>query len=288
MQERLASELAAVEKRKHAGTSKAVRSGTAVCAAHTQTSPDSLPAQLPSARLQISALEAALVEVQNEVQSKTDSLTAAESSISELKAGHDSLLRAAEGSQAQNDSLCERLRLSEAAAKAAESQYQDQVQLTGATLQQQAHLTAQYTELQFQLAQLESLTGALQASQAAAESELRSMTQRAEAAQQRYSDLEASNATTSQQLEHVQICNSKLELTQQHLQSLIHEAAQKLLKQNAADLNLAGSGSLLQSATALIDSLCCQAEAAQAEARNLTQHLQEAQSLYASEVEHLR
>ena len=284
LQERLASEVAAVVNKKHGGKSKSAKGGTA-CATttqSTQTDTDTLPADVPST---LEQLNAELNLLQAELRSKDESLATAHNLNTELRAAHDSVLRRAldaELVQAENIKLSEQLSQARSDAKAEQ-------QLCTQVAQELEGVSLELKQLQAQHACLIAQAELLQASEATHNHDLQSMTQRAEAAQNHASLLEASKLATAQQLDQLQTRSSLLEQTQEELETLIRAAT---LHAKGADAELVRitttDGSLVSAAKELIECMQHQAEEAEAEAVKVATQLQEAQAAHALQVEQLR
>ena len=284
----MASEVAALEKKRHGGNSKSSKgaaAGVPTNAHSTQT--DTYTAELPSASQQ---LIDELSMLQAELQRRDQALAAAHASHSELRAAHDRALRCAldaEPVQAENARLIEEARQAHSDAEADQQLKKKLTQQVEDITLELNHLQSQHSELQSQHTCLQATAQSLQASETACKAELQSMTQSAEAAQSCCSRFEAVNLKSAQQLEDLQTRSSQLEQTQEQLQVFIANAAQQvpadLLETTAAD-----STNLLSAARALIDSMQRRWEKAEAEAVELTQQLQDAQAARALEVEQLR
>ena len=289
VQERMASEVADVEKKRNRGNVRAGKGATAGVTTNAQTTQtDTDTAELPNAAQQ---LNAELSVLQAEVQKKDHALAAAHALHSELRAAHDNVLRRAldaEPAQAENARLIEQARQAHSDAEADQQLKKKQTQEVEAISLELKHLQAQHAELQNQHACVHGVAKSLQASEAAHKAELQSMTQHAVAAQDSCSDLEAANLAAAQQLDQLQTRSSQLEQTQQQLQALIAEAAHQVQGMNAALRTPAPDGSLVSAAETLMKCMQRQDQEAKAEAVTLTQQLQEAQAAQALEVEQLR
>ena len=286
MQERMASEVAAMEKKRQGGNGKAgkgVNAGGNTNSQTTQTDTDT--AELPIAAQQINHQ---LSVLQAELHKKDQALAAAHALHSELRAAHDSVLRHAEPVRAEHAGLIEQARQAHSAEEAHEQLNKKLTQEVKTISLQLKHLQAQHSELQSQHACLQATAKSLQASEVAHKAKLHSMTQHDKASQGSCSDLEASNLATAQQLEKLQTRSSQLEQTQQQLQVLIADAAWQVQGTHTAVVTPAEDGSLLSAATALIDHMQRHGQEAKAEAVKLTEQLQEAQAAQALEVEQLR
>lgn len=285
----MASEVAAVEKKRHGGSVKAGKGVTAGVITNTQTTQtDTDIAELPSAAQQLSA---ELSVLQAELQKKDQALAAAHALHSELRADHDSVLRRALDAEpvlAENASLIEQARQAHADSGADQQRKEKLTQEVEAINLELKHLKAQHSELQSEHACLQATTKSLQATETTRRAELQSMTQRAKATQDSCSNLEAANLAAAQQLDQLQTRSSQLEQTQQQLQALLADAAQQVQGTNAALVTPAEDGSLQSAAETLLHCMWCQGQEAKAAAEKLTQQLQEAQAAHALEVEHLR
>ena len=285
----MASEVAAMEKRKQGGNGKPGKGATAGVSTNsqlTQTDMDTTELMSTALRLntELSVLQAAL-------QSKDQALTAAHVLHSELRAAHDSVLRRAldaESIQAENTRLSDRLEQAESDGKAHQQMCAKLTQETEAINVELKRLQSQHSELQSQHVCLQAKAESLLASEATHKAELQSMTHHAETAQSDQSSLEAINLAAAQQLVQLQKRSSQLEQTQEQLQAFITDTAHQFQGAAAEIDTPAEAGDLLSAAKALVDCMQRRGEEAEAESVKVTQQLQEVQTAQALEVEQLR
>lgn len=283
----MASEVAAVKKKRHGGNSKSSKgaaAGVPTKAQSTQTDTDT--AELPSAAQQLKDEPSML---QAELQRRDQAIAEAHASHSDLRAAHDSMLRCAldaEPIQAENARLIEEARQAHADAEADQQLKKTLTQQVEVISLELKHFQSQHSELQSQHTCLQATAESLQASERACKAELQSMTQSAEAAQSYCLMLEAVNLTAAQQLKDLQTHSTQLEQTQEELQVFFTNAAQQVSADQVT--TAVDSANLLSAARALIDIMQSQHAEAEAEAVKLTQLLQDAQAAQALEVEQLR
>lgn len=288
LQERLASEVAAVESRKQGGKTKPAKGGSECVATSqsTQTDMDMLPAETPST---IEQLDAELSVLQAELRSKEESLATAHTLHIELRAAHETALKQAESVQAENIRLIEQLSQAQSDSKAQEQLCTQLAQEINGINLQLKQLQAQHSELQSQHALLKSQAESLQASEPTHNETLQSMTQRAKAALDHALLLEASKLATAQQLNQLQNHSLLLEQTQEELHALFRDAIQHVKGAGAESSRGSDTGgSLVSAAKALIECMQHQTEEAEAEAVKVAKQLQEAQAACALQVEQLR
>ena len=286
LQERLASEVAAAEKRRHAGSGKSVRGPAVVTTTHTQTAYDRLPLNYSSALVTISGHHSELEASQMQVRNKTQALESAQTLCSELQAAHDSLLQRTlefDGIQAENVSLVEQLRQAHLDAKERKQDYDGIYDCVKRYTHETLDLTAQLSKLRTEHAQLKAKAESLQASEAQLSSALESMAQHAETAQEVQSNLEAANLAAAEQLNQLQAHCLQLEQTHQHLQALIQGTGEAAVVP-AAGISPASAQSLVMTVRVLLSSLQHRAEAAEADNEKLTWQLQDAQALKAEQL----
>jgi len=280
-QERLASEVAAVEKKKTGGA-KSGRAAAPVHCSHSQTDGEATQAELHSMTQQLAARDGELEALRAELHSKTQALESALAPCSSLKHSHDALLSQAQATEAahaeEKKSLSEQSQQDLAASQAQCKQ-----------LLQQLHDSDQ--QLSTQAQQITTAESVLTA-QVSLQSQLTDMTQQLEAAQGQILQLEPAHNSSIQQLREAQNRNSELEQAQEQWRSVALHTSQLTFTSyadiEAATAAAAGAADPLQVIQHVVNALHSRAEEAQAAFEELTQQVQDAAAAHALEAEHLR
>ena len=271
-QERLASEVAAVEKRKTGGA-KSGRAAAPVHSSHSQTDGEATQPELQSMAQQLAARDGELEALQAELRSKTQALESALAPDSGLKHSRDALLSQAQATEAahaeERKSLSEQLKQSQQDLAASQDQHKQ-------LLQQLATQAQQITTAESVLA-----------AQVSLQSQLTDMTQQLEAAHAQILQLEPAHSSSAQQLREAQNRNSELEQAQEQWRSVVLHTSQ-LTFTSYADTEAAAAADPLQVIQNVVNALHSRAEEAQAAVEKLTQQVQDAAAAHALEAEHLR
>ena len=284
MQERLASEVAAVDKRKTGGA-KSGRAAVPVHHSHSQTDGEATQAELHSMAQQLTARDGELEALRAELHSKTQALEPALARYSGLTHSHDALLSLAQASETahaeEKKSLSEHLKQTQQDLAASQNQCKQ--------LLKQLHDSDQ--QLLPQAQQITAAESVLTA-QVSLQSQLTDMTQQLETAQAQILQLEPAYEKSAQQLREAQRLNSELDQAQEQWQSVALHSSQ-LTFTSCADTEAAAAAAAvaadpLQVIQHVVDVLHSRAEEAQAAVDKLTQQVQEAAAAHVYETEHLR
>ena len=282
VQERLASEVAAVEKRKTGGA-KSGRAAVPVHSSHSQTDGEATQAELHSMAQQLTARDGELEALRAELHIKTQALESALAPYSGLKHSHDALLSQARASETAEEkkSLSEHVKQSQQDLAASQTQCKQ--------LLKQLHDSDQ--QLSTQAQQITAAESVLTA-QVSLQSQLTGMTQQLEAAQAQILQLEPAHEDSTQQPREAQKRNSELEQAQEQWRSVALHSSQ-LTFTSCADTEAAAAAAAvaadpLQVIQHVVNALHSRAEEAQVAVEKLTQHVQEAAAAHVHETEHLR
>lgn len=282
MQERLASEVAAVEKRKYGGGKSGKAAAVAVRSSSCQTDTDGSAADLQNIPQQGATNDAELHMMRAKLHNQALELA----HESELTADHLALISQAAESHHAKEKLALSRQLKQSQRELTATQLQckeliEQLQILAET--QQRQLTDNSEHLLSLTQQVTAAQTAL-AAQASLQSDLQSMIERCEAAQCQCSQLESAHAKATQQLREAQTRNSYLEQMQAKLSLLAHNSLQHTLPPYPC----VAPADPVAALEHVVSVLHIRAVEAETTVDKLTQQVQSKEAAHESEIEHLR
>ena len=281
MQERLASEVAALEKRKH-GTAKSGKGAKVVVhSSITQTDADSSLSELQTMAQQLTAYDSELVVVRAELQRQTHAIESSQAANSDLSAAHEALLSQ---TQASEHTQSQQLKQSQQELAASQLQCKQLLQQLDDSMQQLAKRSEQLSDVSQRLTAAETALAA----QVFLYSELQSMTEQLKTVQAQISQLESTRASTAQQLDESQSRNSRLEQTLAQTISTIKTHVAQVFSPNTGMPPSAADANPVLALDMLVGMVHIRAREAEAAVEELTQQLQSAVAAHAAEAVHMR